>query len=148
MRRWDPGTLCLYQSSFKWILLPYNRLNYQNPPPPPPSPSQNSRFPETIEVTNTVQPTQNRFDFIIFLSGNSRYGFPSLDKNLQPIDQFGWKWYPILDLNSLIYIPYSRLNCLKSIPFAAAHTNISHIWQYPPPLPPGVIPIPLALLVV
>ena len=36
MCRWDPGTLSLYQSSFKWILLPYTRLNYQNPPPPIP----------------------------------------------------------------------------------------------------------------
>ena len=35
MCRWDPGTLSLYQSSFKWIFLPYTRLNYQNPPPPP-----------------------------------------------------------------------------------------------------------------
>ena len=32
---WDPGTLSLYQSSFKGILLPYTRLNSQNPPTHP-----------------------------------------------------------------------------------------------------------------
>ena len=31
---------------------------------------------------------------------------------------------------------YPRVNCLKTIPFTAAHTYIAHIWQYPPP--PGV----------
>ena len=31
---------------------------------------------------------------------------------------------------------YPILNCLKTIPFTAAHTHITHIWQYPPP-PPG-----------
>ena len=41
--------------------------------PLPPTPSQSSCFPETTEVTNTVQPKQNRFDFFIFLSGNSRF---------------------------------------------------------------------------
>ena len=38
--------------------------------------------------------------------------------------------------NALIYIPYARVNFLKTIPFTAAHTYIAHIWQYPPP-PPG-----------
>ena len=33
----------------------------------------------------------------------------------------------------LIYIPYPRVNCLKTIPFTAAHTYIAHIWQYPSP---------------
>ena len=32
----------------------------------------------------------------------------------------------------LIYIPYPRVNCLKTIPFTAAHTYIAHIYQYPP----------------
>ena len=36
--------------------------------------------------------------------------------------------------NVLIYIPYPRVNCLKTIPFTAAHTYIAHIWQYPPGL--------------
>ena len=36
--------------------------------------SQSSCFPETTEVTSTVQPKQNRFDFFfIFLSDNSRF---------------------------------------------------------------------------
>ena len=36
--------------------------------------SQSSCFPETTEVTSTVQPKQNRFDFLfIFLSDNSRF---------------------------------------------------------------------------
>ena len=29
-------------------------------------------------------------------------------------------------------VPYPRVNCLKTIPFIAAHTYIAHIWQYPP----------------
>ena len=40
---------------------------------------------------------------------------------------------PILEPNALIYIPYPRVNCLKTISFTAAHTYIAHIWQYPPP---------------
>ena len=54
-------------------------------------------------------------------------------QNLQPTDQFPEKWYPILDPNALIYIPYPRVNCLKTLPFTAAHTYIAHIGQYPPP---------------
>ena len=38
----------------------------------------------------------------------------------------------MLDPNALIYIPYPRVNCLKTIPFTAANTYIAHIWQYPP----------------
>ena len=37
-----------------------------------------------------------------------------------------------LDPNALIYVPYARVNCLKPIPFTAAHTFIAYIWQYPP----------------
>ena len=47
MCRWDPRTLSLYL-----ILLPYTRLNSQNPPL-----SQSSCFPETTEVTNTAIPS-------------------------------------------------------------------------------------------
>ena len=36
-------------------------------------------------------------------------------------------------LNVLIYIPYPRVNRLKTIPFTATHTYIAPIWQYPPP---------------
>ena len=64
-------------------------------------------------------------------------GFLSLDEIFQPTGRFRKKIYPILDPNALIYIPYPRVNCLKTIPFTAAHTYIAHIWQYPPP-PPGV----------
>ena len=42
----------------------------------------------------------------------------------------------IVDPDALTYIPYPRVNCLKTIPFSAAHTYIAHIWQYPSP--PGV----------
>ena len=35
--------------------------------------AQRSCLPETTDVTNTVQAKQNRFDFFIFLSGNSRF---------------------------------------------------------------------------
>ena len=38
----------------------------------------------------------------------------------------------------MIYIPYAKVNCLKTIPFTAAHTYIAHIWQYRP-RPPGVL---------
>ena len=30
-------------------------------------------------------------------------------------------------------MPYARVNCLKTIPFTAAHTYKAHIWQYPLP---------------
>ena len=63
-------------------------------------------------------------------------GFLSLDKIFQQTGQFREKLYPILDPNALIYIPYPRVNCLKAIPFTAAHTYIAHIWRYPPP--PGL----------
>ena len=31
-----------------------------------------------------------------------------------------------------MYIPYPRVNCLKTILFTAAHTYIAHMWQCPP----------------
>ena len=40
---------------------------------------------------------------------------------------------PYSRLNALIYIPYPRVNCLKTTPFTVAHTYIAHIWKYPPP---------------
>ena len=43
----------------------------------------------------------NLFKFTDFLVSVSIPGFPSLDKNLQPIDQFSGKWCPIIDSNSL-----------------------------------------------
>ena len=32
----------------------------------------------------------------------------------------------------MIHILYPRVDCLKTIPFTAAHTYIVHIWQYLP----------------
>ena len=34
------------------------------------------------------------------------------------------------------------------MPFTVAHTYIAHIWQYPPPLPPGILPVNFASYVV
>ena len=36
------------------------------------------------------------------------------------------------DPNALIYIPYPRVNRLKTIPFTAARTYTARIWRYPP----------------
>ena len=33
----------------------------------------------------------------------------------------------------MICIPYPRVNCLKTMPFTAAHTSMVYIWQYRPP---------------
>ena len=41
--------------------------------------------------------------------------------------------YPILDPNALIYIPYPRVNCLKTVPFTAAHTYIATYGSTPSP---------------
>ena len=48
---------------------------------------------------------------------------------LQPTELFPGKWYPILDPNSVISIPYPRISC-----FIAAHTYIIPIMAAP--LPP------------
>ena len=37
-------------------------------------------------------------------------------------------------------MPYPSVNCLKTIPFTAAHIYIAHIWQYTPPPTPGLKP--------
>ena len=41
-------------------------------------------------------------------------------------------WFLYLDLNSLVYTPYPRVNCLKPYP-SSAHTYIAHIWHTQPP---------------
>ena len=42
------------------------------------------------------------------------------------------------------FIPYPRVNCLKTIiPFIEAHTYIAHIWRYPPLPLLGVVSLPL-----
>lgn len=51
-----------------------------------------------------------------------------------PWNNFPWR-DPIPDHNSLIFIPYPRVNCLKTIPFTAAQ---AHIWHFPPPGGGGV----------
>ena len=44
-----------------------------------------------------------------------------------PVNQF----YPTLDQNCLISIPYPvRLNCLKAVPFTAIQTFMSYLWKY------------------
>ena len=70
-------------------------------------------------------------------SPNHSYPRVAVFQKLRSLAQskFREKWQPILDPNALIYIPYARVNCLKTIPFTAAHTYIAHIWQYPPPPP-------------
>ena len=36
------------------------------------------------------------------------------------------KFYPVLEQNCLISVPYPRLNCLKIIPFTVAHTHVAY----------------------
>ena len=43
------------------------------------------------------------------------------------------KWYPILDQDPLMSIPYPRVDCCKTISFKVAHTHIDHINHPPPP---------------
>ena len=64
---------------------------------------------------------QFRETFFLF-----RVSIPILDLIFYTTDQFPGKQYPILDQNSLISIPYPRLNHLKTIPFSAAHTHIAY----------------------
>ena len=102
------------------------------------------------KVTLSLLFSKFRFADVIFWTLTP--SLPGLDRKFQPIDQFPGKWYPILDSNCLIFIPYPRLNYLKTIPFTVAHTYlpilsqspafalwqvyyIAHIWQYPPPPP-------------
>ena len=51
------------------------------------------------------------------------FPWPRLESSTIIVQFFG-KSYFILDPNSLIYIPYPRVNCLKTIPFTAAHYNL------------------------
>ena len=44
---------------------------------------------------------------------------------------------------STFYIPYPRLNCLKTIPLTAAHIRIAYVWECPPPPPPPPPGFPL-----
>lgn len=60
---------------------------------------------------------------------DAKNSYPNSDVSLSYWTVPG-KWYPILDQNSLISIPYPRLNCSKTLPFTEAH--IAYIWEYPP----------------
>ena len=62
---------------------------------------------------------------------DAKNSYPNSDVSLSYWTVPG-KWYPILGQNSLISIPYPRLNCSKTLPFTAAHTYIAYIWEYPP----------------
>ena len=46
--------------------------------------------------------------------------------------------YPVPNIIFLIYIPCSKLEGLKTIPWPAAHTCIVNVWEYPPS-PWGII---------
>ena len=41
--------------------------------------------------------------------------------------------YPVPNIIFLIYIPCSKLEGLKTIPWPAAHTRIVNVWEYPSP---------------
>ena len=72
MCRWDPGTSSLYQSSFKWILLPYTRLKSQNTPYPSEAVFQKLQRSQT-------QSSQNKTDLIFSYFWVAIPGFPSLN---------------------------------------------------------------------
>ena len=97
----------------------------RQPPPPPPPPPLSSVAVFQKLLRSLAKSSQNKTDLLLLYFWVATPSFPSLDSNLQPIDQFPGKWYPILDLNSLYYIPYTRVNCLKTIPCTAAHTCIA-----------------------
>ena len=67
---WNPQSIPeLVQANF--ATLHQTKLPKSTPPPPPPNPRV-AVFPKLLR-SNTVQPKQNRFDFFIFWSGNSRF---------------------------------------------------------------------------
>ena len=59
--RYNSASELCYRLDF--LKLPKSPLSYR------------SCFPETTEVTSTVQPNQNRFDFFIVSSGNYRFPY-------------------------------------------------------------------------
>jgi len=58
---------------------------------------------------------------------------PILDQIFRITYKFPGNWYPILEQDSLIFIPYPRPNCSKTVPFKVVHTYscIGYIWVYP-----------------
>ena len=101
-----------------FILQPHSRVNTKNPYP------IQDLFPDLLMLTGlhnvVVLPAIPIFK--CHLSGN----FLRLNSSSN------CSRYPVLDQNSLISIPYSRVNSLKTIPFTAAHTYVAHIWEYLP----------------
>ena len=116
---WYPRTLSHTRASSSEFHYPILDLTPQIPP-----------HPRVAVFQKLLRSSQNKTDLIFFsYFWLAIPGFLSLDWHLQPIDQFPVKWYPVLDINSLIYVTYPRVNCLKTIPFRAAHTYIADIWQ-------------------
>ena len=128
----DPGILGLYQSYNSASELCY-RLNLTPQIPL----SYRSCFPETTEVTSTVQPNQNRFDFFIVSSGNSRFPYSLVQTKI--FNQL---------ISSMRMIPYSRpklsdLYTLSQSKLLENHTLHSSTYLYIPfmavPPPPRSI---------
>ena len=91
MCRWDPGTLSLNQSSFKWILLHYTKLNSQNPPP-----ILEYLFSRNYWGQKHSPAKTKPIWFLMFLIGNSRFPWFRLKSSINW--SVSWKM-----------IPYSRL---------------------------------------
>ena len=91
--------------------------------------SPNPTYPRVVFRLSCVN-LNLPIDFFIFLNGNSRFPLSRLEADWS----FSWKMKPYSR-------PYPRMNCLKTIPYKAARTNIAQVWQYPPPPLLGGFPI-------
>ena len=131
----DPGILGLYQSYNSASELCY-RLDYLKLPKSPLS--YRSCFPETTEVTSTVQPNQNRFDFFIVSSGNYRFPYRLVQTKIfnQLISPQRMIPYSRPKLSDLYTLSQSKLLENHTL-HSSTYTYISHLWQYLPPPPPG-----------
>ena len=110
-----PTYFCLWLQ-FKWILLPYTRLNSPNPPYP--------RVAVFQKLLRSLAQSSKNKTYLIFLSGNSQ--FPKFRLKSSSNWSVSWKKYPILDPNSLIYIPYPGVLLLEN------HTLHSGTYLYSP----------------
>ena len=120
------GTLGLFGWGCASGTLEPSAYTYTRAAQPPPHPPLSSVAVFQKLLRSPAKFRQNKTDFLFLYFWVAIPSFPSLDSNFQsnPIDQFPGKWYPILDLNSLIHIPHTRIFGLKTIPFTAAHTCI------------------------